>query len=140
MDELIDMSLELWDDGFNVQVNSEDVGERYITVKIHKRMDFKTFQYEDIKDQFLMMVSYMKSEGFPLGFIDGILMISRGNTGFHQKYNLGLKNDELCFLSDQSHSFRDGYRAGTYTNFTFNTKEGEKVTNPIDQLVIKFRI
>ena len=61
---LSDMSLELWDENFNVQVSSEVLSrdDKYIVVNIVKRGSNR-FDYSEIKDTFLSMISYMESEG-----------------------------------------------------------------------------
>ena len=61
---LSDMSLELWDENFNVQVSSEVLSrdDKYIIVNIVKRGQNR-FDYSEIKDVFLSMISYMESEG-----------------------------------------------------------------------------
>ena len=60
---LSDMSLELWDENFNVQVSSEVLSrdDKYIVVNIVKRGSNR-FDYTEIKDTFLSMISYMESE------------------------------------------------------------------------------
>ena len=60
---LSDMSLELWDENFNVQVSSEVLSrdDKYIVVNIVKRGSNR-FDYSEIKDVFLSMISYMESE------------------------------------------------------------------------------
>ena len=64
MRTLEDMSLELWDESFNVQVSSEVLSrdDKYIIVNIVKRGSNR-FDYSEIKDTFLSMISYMESEG-----------------------------------------------------------------------------
>ena len=64
MRTLEDMSLELWDESFNVQVSSEVLSrdDKYIVVNIVKRGSNR-FDYSEIKDTFLSMISYMESEG-----------------------------------------------------------------------------
>jgi hypothetical protein len=61
---LSDFSLELWDSNFNVQVSSEVLSrdDKYIVVNIVKRGQNR-FDYSEIKDVFLSMISYMESEG-----------------------------------------------------------------------------
>jgi hypothetical protein len=60
---LSDFSLELWDSNFNVQVSSEVLSrdDKYIVVNIVKRGQNR-FDYSEIKDVFLSMISYMESE------------------------------------------------------------------------------
>lgn len=68
---LEDMSLELWDSNFNVQVSSEVLSrdDKYIVVNIVKRGSNK-FDYTEIKDVFLSMISYMESEGYSIKSIE----------------------------------------------------------------------
>ena len=74
---LSDMSLELWDDNFNVQVNLMNIrrsevlsrDDKYIVVNIVKRGQNR-FDYSEIKDVFLSMVSYMESEGHSIKSIE----------------------------------------------------------------------
>ena len=70
---LEDMSLELWDENFNVQVSSEVLSrdDKYIKVTIQKKSEpsplgaygAPRFDYNKIKDTLLSMVSYMEEEG-----------------------------------------------------------------------------
>ena len=68
---LSDMSLELWDENFNVQVSSEVLSrdDKYIVVNIVKRGQNR-FYYSEIKDVFLSMISYMESEGHSIKSIE----------------------------------------------------------------------
>ena len=68
---LSDMSLELWDESFNVQVSSEVLSrdDKYIVVNIVKRGSNR-FDYSEIKDTFLSMISYMESEGHSIKSIE----------------------------------------------------------------------
>ena len=112
---LSDMSLELWDDNFNVQVSSEVLSrdDKYIVVNIVKRGSNK-FDYTEIKDVFLSMISYMESEGYSIKSIE-VSDISSSNL---IKYKLV---DEVL-LTDM---------AGIYTPRELN--------HPIGQLIIKFK-
>ena len=115
---LEDMSLELSDDNFNVQVSSEVLSrdDKYIIVTIQKRGSNNEFYYNDVKDVFLSMVSYMKEEGMSLLFIDGRF------SSVHSYNNpLGLKEEELYFLTNTL------------------TQLSGKVDCPIQQLIIKFK-
>lgn len=114
---LSDMSLELWDDNFNVQVSSEVLSrdDKYIVVSIQKRGSYD-FYYNDIKDTLLSMVSYMKEEGMRLESISG-----RCSSVNHFNNPLGLKEEELYFLTNTL------------------TRLSGKVDCPIQQLVIKFK-
>ena len=73
---LEDMSLELSDENFNVQVSSEVLSrdDKYIIVNIVKRGSRKInrnrFDYSEIKDTLLSMISYMESEGYSIREID----------------------------------------------------------------------
>ena len=69
---LRDLSLELWDDNFNVQVshtalrNADDI---VFTVNIVKRGE-KRFLYESVKEVVRSMQNYMESEGFIVSQIE----------------------------------------------------------------------
>jgi hypothetical protein len=72
---LEDMSLELWHENFNVQISSEVLSrdDKYIKVNIVKRRIrgiYNRFDYNDIKDTLLSMVSYMESEGYLIKSIE----------------------------------------------------------------------
>ena len=112
---LSDMSLELWDDNFNVQVSSEVLSrdDKYIVVNISKRGSNK-FDYTEIKDVFLSMISYMESEGYSIKSIE-VSDISSSNL---IKYKLV---DEVL-LTDM---------AGIYIPRELN--------HTIGQLIIKFK-
>jgi hypothetical protein len=74
---LEDMSLELWDVNFNVQIAHLGGGALFvmddfkgdIIVRIQKRGDNR-FNYNDVKDTLLSMISYMESEGYSIRNID----------------------------------------------------------------------
>ena len=112
---LSDMSLELWDDNFNVQVSSEVLSrdDKYIVVNISKRGSNK-FDYTEIKDVFLSMISYMESEGYSIKSIE-VSDISSSNL---IKYKLV---DEVLFTD----------MAGIYIPRELNRS--------IQQLIIKFK-
>jgi hypothetical protein len=112
---LSDMSLELWDDNFNVQVSSEVLSrdDKYIVVNIVKRGQNR-FDYSEIKDVFLSMVSYMESEGHSIKSIE-VSDISSSNL---IKYKLV---DEVLFTD----------MAGIYIPRELNRSIG--------QLIIKFK-
>ncbi len=121
---LEDMSLELSDDNFNVQVSSEVLSrdDKYIKVTIQKIGSNNEFYYNDVKDVFLSMVSYMKEEGMSLLFIDG--RFSSVHSYFQPPFSvnpLGLKEEELYFLTNTL------------------TQLSGKVDCPIQQLIIKFK-
>ena len=77
---LEDMSLELWDENFNVQVSSEVLSrdDKYIKVTMQKKSEpsplgmygAPRFDYNKIKDTLLSMVSYMESEGYSIRDIE----------------------------------------------------------------------
>ena len=77
---LEDMSLELWDENFNVQVSSEVLSrdDKYIKVTMQKKSEpsplgmygAPRFDYNKIKDTLLSMVSYMESEGYSIREIE----------------------------------------------------------------------
>jgi hypothetical protein len=80
MDVLVDMSLELWDDNFNVQVAPKIITEddRYIRVAMQKKSEpsplgmygATRFDYNKIKDVLLTMISYMEDEGYTIKEIE----------------------------------------------------------------------
>lgn len=67
LDVLSDMSLDLWDKGFNVQVADEIISREYqcIVVNIVKKGSNK-FTYTEIKQELLEMVGYMDREGWEI--------------------------------------------------------------------------
>jgi hypothetical protein len=76
-----DMSFELGDDGFNVEVISyDDFGLGDIIVRINKKskpsplgmyaLKSPRFNYNDIKETLLSMISYMESELYSIGSIE----------------------------------------------------------------------
>lgn len=115
---LEDMSLELSDENFNVQVSSEVLSrdDKYIIVNIVKRGQNR-FDYIEIKDTLLSMISYMESEGYP------IKSIEVSNKYVANLIPVELKGDELCL------KHRVSRIDGSYL----------MVDYPIGQLVIKFQ-
>lgn len=114
---LEDMSLELWDDNFNIQLGSiySPPDENYMKVTFQKR-GCVNFNYDDIKDSLLSMVSYMESEGY------SIKSIEVSNKYTHDLIDVELKEDEL-YLKDKVSRIDGSYM----------------VNYPIGQLVIKFQ-
>ncbi len=118
---LEDMSLELWDENFNVQVGSEVLSrdDKYIKVTIQNKRQSSPlgaygaprFDYNKIKDTLLSMVSYMESEGY------SIREIEVSDKYVHNLIPVELK-DEKLYLK---------YRPEQMVNY------------PIGQLVIKFK-
>ena len=118
---LEDMSLELWDVNFNVQVSSEVLSrdDKYIKVTIQNKRQSSPlgaygaprFDYNKIKDTLLSMVSYMESEGY------SIREIEVSDKYVHNLIPVELK-DEKLYLK---------YRPELMVNY------------PIGQLVIKFK-
>jgi hypothetical protein len=118
---LEDMSLELWDENFNVQVSSEVLSrdDKYIKVTMQKKSEpsplgaygAPRFDYNKIKDTLLSMVSYMESEGY------SIRDIEVSSKYVHNLIPVQLKEEEL------------------YLKF----KPEEKMNYLIGQLVIKFK-
>jgi hypothetical protein len=106
------MSLELWDENFNVQVGSEVLSrdDKYIVVNIVKRGQNR-FDYNKIKDTLLSMISYMESEGY------SIKSIEVSDKYVSNLIPVELKGDEL------------------YIKY----KPEQMVNYPIGQLVIKFQ-
>ena len=80
MRTLEDMSLDLLDENFIVEVSSEVLSrsDKYIIVNIHKKSEpsplgmygAPRFDYNKIKDTLLSMVSYMESEGYSIREIE----------------------------------------------------------------------
>jgi hypothetical protein len=118
---LEDMSLELWDDNFNVQVSSEVLSrdDKYIVVNIVKRGSLR-FDYSEIKDTLLSMVSYMESEGHSIS-------IDVSDKYVSNLIPVELKGDELCLKHRVSRI--DGSYLYMY----------REVDYPIGQLIIKFK-
>ena len=118
---LEDMSLELWDENFNVQVSSEVLSrvDKYIKVTIQKKSEpsplgaygAPRFDYNKIKDTLLSMLSYMESEGY------SIRDIEVSSKYVHNLIPVQLKEEEL------------------YLKF----KPEEKMNYLIGQLIIKFK-
>ena len=118
---LEDMSLELWDENFNVQVSSEVLSrdDKYIKVTMQKKSEpsplgmygAPRFDYNKIKDTLLSMVSYMESEGYSIREIEVSGKYS------HNLIPVQLKEEEL------------------YLKF----KPEEKMNYLIGQLIIKFK-
>jgi hypothetical protein len=118
---LEDMSLELWDVNFNVQVSSEVLSrdDKYIKVTMQKKSEpsplgaygAARFDYNKIKDTLLSMVSYMESEGY------SIRDIEVSHKYDHTLTPVELKGEEL------------------YLKF----KPEEKINYLIGQLIIKFK-
>ena len=124
-----DMSLELGDNGFNVEVISYDDFVGDIIVRINKKskptpfgmyaIKSPRFDYNDIKTTLLSMISYMESEGYSMS-----IEVSDKATltlGFGRTYlaPVELKGEDL------------------YQILKF--RPGQKVDYSIGQLVIKFR-
>jgi len=118
---LEDMSLELWDENFNVQVSSEVLSrdDKYIKVTMQKKSEpsplgaygAPRFDYNKIKDTLLSMVSYMESEGY------SIRDIEVSSKYVHNLIPVQLKEEQL------------------YLKF----KPEEKMNYLIGQLIIKFK-
>ena len=118
---LEDMSLELWDVNFNVQVSSEVLSrdDKYIKVTMQKKSEpsplgaygAPRFDYNKIKDTLLSMVSYMESEGY------SIRDIEVSSKYVHNLIPVELQGEEL------------------YLKF----KPEEKINYLIGQLIIKFK-
>ena len=114
-----DMSFELGDDGFNVEVISyDDFGLGDIIVRINKKIKpsplgmygAPRFNYNDIKETLLSMISYMESELYSIGSIE-VLSYE------HTYHFVKLKGEEL------------------YLEY----RPEQKVDYSIGQLIIKFR-
>ncbi len=68
-DVLSDMSLELWDSNFNVQVSVEELtqSDKFIRVVVQKRGRNLFFNWSDVSDTIETMTSYLISEGLQFG-------------------------------------------------------------------------
>ena len=114
-----DMSLELGDNGFNGEVISYDDFVGDIIVRINKKSKPSPlgmygalrFNYNDIKETLLSMISYMESESYSIGSIEV------SDNYVHNLIPVKLKGEEL------------------YLEY----RPGQKVDYSIAQLVIKFR-
>lgn len=126
MRTLEDMSLDLLDENFIVEVKSEVLSrvDKYIIVNIHKKSapsplgmyGAPRFDYNKIKDTLLSMVSYMESEGHSMS-------IEVSDKYVHNTIPVELKEEELYLKYKNKH-----------------TRLPEvKVNYPIGQLVIKFK-
>lgn len=126
MRTLEDMSLDLLDENFIVEVKSEVLSrvDKYIIVNIHKKSEpsplgmygAPRFDYNKIKDTLLSMVSYMESEGHSMS-------IEVSDKYVHNTIPVELKEEELYLKYKNKH-----------------TRLPEvKVNYPIGQLVIKFK-
>ena len=114
-----DMSFELGDNGFNVEVISYDDFVGDIIVRINKKIKPSPlgmygalrFNYNDIKETLLSMISYMESELYSIGSIEVSDMY------VHNLIPVKLKGEEL------------------YLEY----RPEQRVDYSIGQLVIKFR-
>ena len=115
-----DMSFELGDDGFNVEVISyDDFGLGDIIVRINKKSKPSPlgmygslrFNYNDIKETLLSMISYMESELYSIGSIEV------SDKYVHNLIPVKLKGEEL------------------YLEY----RPEQRVDYSIGQLIIKFR-
>lgn len=116
---LEDMSLELWDDNFNVQLGSiySPPDKNYMKVTFQKRGHNLNFNYDNIKDTLLSMVSYMESEGYKIRSISILI------DGVFNYLPAIVKDDKLYF---------------NVQNLSKVVDESKEILNPIIQLVIKF--
>ena len=123
---LEDMSLELWDDNFNVQLGSiySPPDKNYMKVTFQKRGHNLNFNYDNIKDTLLSMVSYMESEGYKIRsisiLIDGVF-----------NYLPAIVKDDKLYLDDT-------ININNVQNLSKVVDESKEILNPIIQLVIKF--
>lgn len=115
---LQDMSLELWDENFNVQVSSEVLSEdeKYINVSFQKLKDYRwsnvgdekrpmeEFSFNDIKDVFLSMIHFMESEGYSYTIKSAITYINSNSiSGRDVKVReMELKDEDLYLLGRPS--------------------------------------
>ena len=126
MRTLEDMSLDLLDENFIVEVKSEVLSrdDKYIIVNIHKKSEpsplgmygAPRFDYNKIKDTLLSMVSYMEEEGHSIS-------IEVSDKYVHSLIPVELQGEELYLKNRVSRI--DG--SDLIVNY------------PIGQLVIKFK-
>ena len=119
---LEDISLELWDENFNVQISSEVLSrdDKYIKVTMQKKSEpsplgaygAPRFDYNKIKDTLLSMVSYMEEEGHSIS-------IEVSDKYIHSLIPVELQGEELYLKNMRYYSHMVNY--------------------PIGQLVIKFK-
>ena len=125
---LSDMSLELWDENFNVQVSSEILSrdDKYIVVNIVKRGQNR-FDYSEIKDVFLSMVSYMESEDYSIKSIE---------VSENQCYSYST----LTRLQKSSFPFQKVLLMEEELYLRTSTQRPRQMVDyPIGQLIIKFK-
>ena len=138
---LSDMSLELWDSNFNVQVSSEVLrDDKYIVVNIVKRGSYigknielakinliNRFDYSEIKDVFLSMVSYMESEDYSIKSIE---------VSENQCYSYST----LTRLQKSSFPFQKVLLMEEELYLRTSTQRPRQMVDyPIGQLIIKFK-
>jgi hypothetical protein len=101
-DVLSDMSLELWDEGFNVQVSVEELtqSEKFIRVIIQKRGYEQLFNISSVSDVIDSMTSYLVSEGLELSSFN-VEVIEEDSRDYNTYY---LRNSDQVknFFSDFS--------------------------------------
>ncbi len=101
-DVLSDMSLELWDEGFNVQVSVEELtqSEKFIRVIIQKRGYEQMFKISDVSDVIDSMTSYLVSERLELSSFN-VEVIEEDSREYNTYY---LRNSDQVenFISDFS--------------------------------------
>lgn len=105
---LSEMSLELWDNNFNVQVSSEVLSrtDKYIRVTFQKRGYNSVFNWNDISDTFDTMISYLISEGLKFSSMNAEVVEDSNNTlvdgKIHNSYYFESLDKVEEFLSDFS--------------------------------------
>jgi hypothetical protein len=101
-DVLSDMSLELWDEGFNVQVSAEELtqSEKFIRVIIQKRGYEQMFKITDVSGVIDSMTSYLVSERLELSSFS-VEVIEEDSREYNTYY---LRNSDQVenFISDFS--------------------------------------
>lgn len=82
IDMLSEMSLELWDNNFNVQVSSEVLSrtDKYIRVTFQKRGYNSVFKWNDVSDTIDTMISYLISEGLKFNSMNAEVIEDSNNT------------------------------------------------------------
>jgi len=128
LNNLRDMSLELWDDNFNVQISEYVMSsdDKYVIINLYKKSNGRelyvsdsSFNWSEIKDTFLQMCDYLYIEGLKFSSMDTFISVKSRD----YRCNVGFKGDDLCFLE----------------NTLFGARMGDIVDMPMGQLIIKYK-
>ncbi len=129
LNNLKDMSLELWDENFNVQISEYVISPdaKYIIINLYKKstgrrelyVSGSSFNWIEIKDTLLQMCDYLHSEGLVFSSMDAFISVKSRD----YRCEVGFKGEDLCFLK----------------NTLFGAKMGDVVDMPIGQLIVKYK-